>query len=83
MRNSLNYLVWNKCEDMVADLKRVNTASKVDEAEQYWLNFKQRGWCFPFNCSILAKQQGAATPSFDYLPEIRKIIYTTIAIVPV
>ena len=40
VRNSLNYVGWNKREQVAADLKRVYSAVIIDEAEQYLTGFE-------------------------------------------
>lgn len=81
VRNSLNYVGWNKRKLVAADLKRVYTASTVDEAEQYLTEFEAE-WdkSYPPIAQSWRNNWARITPFFDYPPEIRKIIYTTNAI---
>jgi len=81
VRNSLNYVGWQKRKEVAADLKRVYTASTIDEAEQYLTEFEAE-WddAYPPIAQSWRNNWARITPFFDYPPEIRKIIYTTNAI---
>lgn len=81
VRNSLNYVGWNKREQVAADLKRVYTAATEAEAEQYLTAF-EADWddAYPPIAQSWRNNWARITPFFDYPPEIRKIIYTTNAI---
>ena len=81
VRNSLNYVSWKMRPEVAADLKRIYTCSTVDEAEQRLGEFEDK-----WDDSYLPISQSwrrnwpRLIPFFDYPPEIRKVIYTTIAI---
>lgn len=81
VRNSLNYVGWNKRGLVATDLKRVYSASTADEAEQYRTEFEVK-WddAYPPIAKSWRNNWMRIIPFFDYPPEIRKIIYTTNAI---
>ncbi|MDO9312077.1 MAG: IS256 family transposase [Nitrosomonas sp.] len=81
VRNSLNYVGWNKRGLVATDLKRVYSASTADEAEQYLTEFEVK-WddAYPPIAESWRNNWMRIIPFFDYPPEIRKIIYTTNAI---
>jgi putative transposase len=81
VRNSLNYVGWNKRDQVAVDLKRVYSASTESEAELYLLEF-EHNWndAYPPIEQSWRNNWARITPFFDYPPEIRKIIYTTNAI---
>jgi len=81
VRNSLNYVGWNKRGLVATDLKRVYSASTADEAEQYLTEFEVK-WddAYPPIAKSWRNNWMRIIPLFDYPPEIRKIIYTTNAI---
>ena len=81
VRNSLNYVGWNKREQVAADLKRVYSAATESEAELYLLEF-EHNWndAYPPIAQSWRNNWARITPFFDYPPEIRRIIYTTNAI---
>ena len=81
VRNSLNYVGWNKRDQVAADLKLVYTAATVDEAEQHLTAFEEKGDdAYPPIAQSWRKHWSRIIPFFDYPPEIRKVIYTTNAI---
>jgi putative transposase len=55
VRNSLNYVGWNKRDLVATDLKRIYTAATTDEAEQYLTEFEAK-WedAYPPIPSLLA-----------------------------
>ena len=81
VRNSLNYVGWNKREQVAADLKRVYTAATEAEAEQHLAAFEVK-WheTYPPIAQSWRNNWSRIIPFFDYPPEIRRIIYTTNAI---
>ena len=81
VRNSLNYVGWNKREEVAADLKRVYSAATEAEAEQNLAAFEAK-WdeAYPPIAQSWRKNWVRIIPFFDYPPEIRKVIYTTNAI---
>ena len=50
VRNSLNYVGWNKRDLVAADLKRIYTAATMEEAEQYLTEFEGK-WDVPIHPS--------------------------------
>lgn len=78
VRNSLNYVGWNKRDLVAADLKRIYSAATTDEAEQYLTEFEAK-WdaAYPPIAQSWRNNWARIIPFFDYPPEIRKIIYTT------
>ena len=81
VRNSLNYVSWKMRAEVVADLKRIYTASTADEAEQRLGEFEDK-WddaYLPISQSW-RRNWARIIPFFDYPQEIRKVIYTTNAI---
>ena len=81
VRNSLNYVGWNKRDLVAMDLKRIYTAATTDEAEQYLTEFEAK-WeqAYPPIAVSWRNNWARIIPFFDYPPEIRRIIYTTNAI---
>ena len=81
VRNSLNYVPWKMRAEVAADLKRIYTASTIDEAEQRLGEFEDK-WDDAYLPISQAWRRNWARiiPFFDYPPEIRKVIYTTNAI---
>ena len=81
VRNSLNYVGWNKRDIVAADLKRIYTAATEDEAAQYLTEFEAK-WddAYPPISQSWRNNWARVIPFFDYPPEIRRIIYTTNAI---
>ena len=81
VRHSLNYVSWKRRAEVAADLKRIYTATTVDEAEQRLSEFEAKwdGEYLPIGQSW-RRNWPRLIPFFDYPPEIRKVIYTTNAI---
>ncbi len=81
VRNSLNYVGWNKRKEVAADLRRVYSAATIDEAEQALADFEDK-WSNTYPPIALSWRNNwqRIIPFFDYPPEIRRIIYTTNAI---
>jgi putative transposase len=81
VRNSLNYVGWNKRKEVAADLRRIYTAATVDEAEQHLVAFEEK-WnnAYPSIAKSWRNHWERVIPFFAFPPEIRKIIYTTNAI---
>ena len=81
VRNSLNFVGWNKRKIVAADLRRIYTAATLDEAEQNLCTFEtQWNEAYPSIAKSWRNNWSRITPFFDYPPEIRRIIYTTNAI---
>lgn len=81
VRHSLNYVTWKRRPEVAADLKRIYTASTIDEAEQRLGEFEAK-WdaeYLPISQSWRRNWE-RLTPFFDFPPDIRKVIYTTNAI---
>lgn len=81
VRNSLNYVGWNKRKEVAADLRLVYSAATIDEAEQALSDFEDK-WnnAYPPIALSWRNNWQRIIPFFDYPPEIRRIIYTTNAI---
>ena len=81
VRNSLNYVAWNKRKEVAADLRLVYSAATIDEAEQALADFEDK-WnnAYPPIALSWRNNWQRIIPFFDYPPEIRRIIYTTNAI---
>lgn len=81
VRNSLNYVGWNKRKEVAADLRLVYSAATIDEAEQALADFEDK-WnnAYPPIARSWRNNWQRIIPFFDYPPEIRRIIYTTNAI---
>ena len=81
VRNSLNYVGWNKRKEVAADLRLVYSAATVDEAEHALADFEDK-WnnAYPPIALSWRNNWQRIIPFFDYPPEIRRIIYTTNAI---
>ena len=81
VRNSLNFVGWNKRKIVAADLRRIYTAATLDEAEQNLCTFEaQWNEVYPSIAKSWRNNWSRITPFYDYPPEIRRIIYTTNAI---
>ena len=81
VRNSLNYVGWNKRKEVAADLRLVYSAATMDEAEHALADFEDK-WNTAYPPIALSWRNNwqRIIPFFDYPPEIRRIIYTTNAI---
>ena len=81
VRHSLNYVSWKRRPEVAADLRRIYTATTVEEAEQRLAEFEAKwdGDYLPIGQSW-RRNWPRLIPFFDYPPEIRKVIYTTNAI---
>ena len=77
VHNSLNYVGWNKREEVATDFKLVYTAATEAEAEQNLAAFEAK-WdeAYPPIAQSWRKNWARIIPFFDYPPEIRKVIYT-------
>ncbi len=81
VRHSLNYVTWKRRPEVAADLKRIYSATTVDDAEQRLGEFEAK-WdadYLPIGQSWRRNWE-RIIPFFDFPPEIRKVIYTTNAI---
>jgi len=81
VRNSLNYVGWNKRKEVAADLRMVYSAATLAEAEMALMDFEQQ-WneAYPSIAKSWRNNWQRIIPFFDYPPEIRRVIYTTNAI---
>ena len=81
VRNSLNYVGWNKRKEVATDLRLVYSAATIDEAEHALADFEDK-WNTAYPPIALSWRNNwqRIIPFFDYPPEIRRIIYTTNAI---
>ena len=81
VRNSLNYVGWNKRKEVAADLRLVYSAATIDEAEHALADFEDK-WNTAYPPIALSWRNNwqRIIPFFDYPPEIPRIIYTTHAI---
>ncbi|TXI28105.1 MAG: IS256 family transposase [Nitrosomonas oligotropha] len=81
VRNSLNYVGWNKRKEVAADLRLVYSAATIDEAEHALADFEDK-WNTAYPPIALSWRNNwqRIIPFFDYPPEIRRIIYTINAI---
>ena len=81
VRNSLNYVGWNKRKEVAADLHLIYSAATIDEVEQALAEFEDK-WSDTYPPIALSWHNNwqRIIPFFDYPPEIRRIIYTTNAI---
>jgi len=81
VRNSLNYVGWNKRKEVAADLKLIYSSATLAEAEMALLDFEhQWGEAYPLIAKSWRNNWQRIIPFFDYPPEIRRVIYTTNAI---
>ncbi|SDK24222.1 putative transposase [Methylophilus rhizosphaerae] len=81
VRNSLNYVGWNKRKEVAADLKLIYSSATLAEAEMALMDFEhQWGEAYPLIAKSWRSNWQRIIPFFDYPPEIRRVIYTTNAI---
>ena len=81
VRNSLNYVGWNKRKAVAADLKLIYSSATLAEAELALMDFEhQWGEAYPLIAKSWRSNWQRIIPFFDYPPEIRRVIYTTNAI---
>ena len=81
VRNSLNYVGWNKRKAVAADLKLIYSSATLAEAEMALMDFEhQWGEAYPLIAKSWRSNWQRIIPFFDYPPEIRRVIYTTNAI---
>ncbi|RXK88232.1 IS256 family transposase [Chlorobaculum sp. 24CR] len=81
VRNSVKYVSWKDRKDLCADLKTIYGSATADEAELNLQIFADK-WDgkYPSVSKLWQSHWEHIIPFFDYLPEIRKVIYTTNAI---
>ncbi|MFO1211377.1 MAG: transposase [Paenacidovorax caeni] len=81
VRHSLNYVSCKRRKEVAADLRRIYTAATAEEAELMLAELEAR-WDAEHSAHrpVRRSELEPAHPVLDYLPEIRKVIYTTNAI---
>jgi transposase-like protein len=81
VRNSLRFVGWKDKKSVAADLKKIYTATTVENAERALDDFAQK-WDekFPSISRSWRAHWGNVIPFLDYPLDIRKAIYTTNAI---
>lgn len=81
VRHSLNFVGWKERKQVAADLRRIYTATTVEQAEMALGEFELK-WDEKFASISQSWRRNwtRLTPFFDYPPDIRKVIYTTNAI---
>ncbi len=81
VRNSLNFVSWKQRKEVAADLRKIYTATTVNEAgtalDAFALKWDQ---AYPQIAKSWRSNWARVIPFFAYAPEIRKAIYTTNAI---
>ncbi len=81
VRNSLKFVPWKERKAVAADLKKIYTSLRVEEAEQELAAFATR-WDDKY--ASISKSWTTHWPNlitlFDYPDDIRKVMYTTNAI---
>ena len=78
IRASTRYVSYRDIKQVVEDLKKIYTAVTLDEAETSLLAFAER-WRGQYPSCVKSWEENREVLStfFEYLLEIRKIIYTT------
>ncbi len=81
VRNSLRYVGWKSRKTVAADLKKIYSASTLDEAELSLASFSEK-WDeqYPPISKSWKNRWENIIPLFNYPADIRKVIYTTNAI---
>lgn len=81
VRNSLRFVSWKDKKEVSADLKRIYSATTVEEAEIYLNEFSDK-WDkqFPSISRSWVNNWENIIPFFSYGKDIRRAIYTTNAI---
>jgi len=81
VRNSVKYVSWKDRKEFCADLKTIY-GSPTAEAAEVALHLFADKWDgkYPSVSKLWQRHWEHIIPFFDYLPEIRKVIYTTNAI---
>lgn len=81
VRASLRYVVWKDYKMVAASLKRIYQSSTADEAkDELDALEKQWGEKYPSVVRIWHDNWDNIIPFFQFVPQIRKVIYTTNAI---
>lgn len=81
VRNSLKYVSWKQRKEVATDLKTIYQAPTAEQAEIHLTDFEKK-WnaSHPSIGQSWRRNWERLTPFFAYVPEIRKVIYTTNAI---
>ena len=81
VRNSLNYVSWKPRKTVAPDLRSIYTSATEQEAQTRLQEFRGT-WGADYSTIVKSWRSNWAriTPFFEYLPKIRKVIYTTNAI---
>ena len=81
VRASLRYVSSKDAKEVVADLKRIYQSATAEEAERE-LDAFEAAWGEKYKAVVRMWRSnwGNIIPFFQFLPEIRKVIYTTNAI---
>jgi putative transposase len=81
VRQSLRYVVWKERRSVARDLRAIDGAATLTEAEQALTQFAET-WdaTYPTISASWRRDWERLTVFFGYPPEIRKVIYTTNAI---
>ena len=78
IRNTMRYVVWKDKKTFVKDMKQIYTAPTKEAAKAALNDFKNK-WNSKYSYAIKSWENNwdELTVFFDFLAEIRKIIYTT------
>jgi putative transposase len=81
MRRSMKYIATKDMKEAVADLKKIYQSATVDEAGQELEVFSEK-WGSKYSAVVRLWKNNWSNiiPFFQFMPEIRKVIYTTNAI---
>ena len=81
IRNSVKYVSYKDRKELCAHLRRIYTASNLEEAKLALAEFAKK-WDqhYPTVSRMWVRHWENLTPFFEYCPAIRKVIYTTNAI---
>ncbi len=78
IRNSCRYVVWKDLKEFTSDMKEIYTSINRDQAEVILDNFEQKwGSRYKYAVQSWRKNWVELTAFFEFLVEIRTIIYTT------
>jgi len=81
VRNSLKYISWKQRKEVADDLKNIYHSPTADQAEIELTAFEEKwGKTHPSIGQSWRRNWERLIPFFSYLPDIRKVIYTTNAI---
>src|SRR5438045_8505889 len=82
VRHSLKYVSYKEQKEVAADLRTIYTSATADEAVLHLIEFEEK-WGNTYQSIVYSWRNNWARiiPIFEYPAEIRKVIYTTNAIV--